>query len=134
MSGKDIVSRLFDEVLNGGRLDSLGELLALEYVDHNPVKGLPAGVGGMRLKLRLLRQAFPDLRFTLDEVVEEGETVAARYHWEGTHRGEFLGLPPSGRSVCVAGMDFYRLREGRLAEHWHTADELGLLRQIGVIP
>ncbi len=71
------------------------------------------------------------MRFTLEAIVGEDEIVAARYHWTGTHRGAFLGIPPTGRTVLVRGMDFYRLRENKIVEHWDNVDELGMLTQLG---
>jgi predicted ester cyclase len=84
--------------------------------------------------LTALRGAFPDLRFTLEDLVAEGDRVAARYYWEGTQEGEFMGYRPTGQAVRVGGMDFYRLRDGKIVEHWDRVDELGLLRQLGMMP
>jgi predicted ester cyclase len=81
--------------------------------------------------VRDLRAAFPDIRFSLEELIAEGEVVAARYHWRGTHRGVFLGIAPTGRAIVVRGMDFYRISGGRLVEHWDNVDEFGMLSQLG---
>jgi steroid delta-isomerase-like uncharacterized protein len=129
---KDKIRRLFDEVLNAGKLSLLDTLIGAAYVDHNPSPGQPAGAAGVKGKVEALRAAFPDLRYTLEDLVAEGELVAARYSWRGTHKGEaFLGIPPSGKSILVRGMDFYRLRDGRIVEHWDNIDELGMLTQLG---
>ena len=86
----------------------------------------------MKGKVELLRTAFPDLRYALEDVIAEGDLVAARYSWRGTHKGEaFLGIPPSGKTILVRGMDFYRLRDGKIVEHWDNVDELGMLSQLG---
>ena len=128
---KLVIQRFFSEVLNGGNYSLLDKLIGLDFVDHTPSPGQPGGAPGVRAKVEGLRQAFPDLRFILEETVAEGETVAVRYHWTGTHRGTFLDMAATGRAVVVRGMDFYRLRNGAIVEHWHTVDELGLLRQLG---
>ncbi len=129
---KDKVRRLFDQVLNAGKLSLLDTLIGAAYVDHNPSSGQPAGAAGVKGKVEALRASFPDLRYTLEDLVAEGDLVAARYSWRGTHKGEaFLGIPPSGKSILVRGMDFYRLREGRIVEHWDNIDELGMLTQLG---
>jgi steroid delta-isomerase-like uncharacterized protein len=129
---RDKIRRLFDEVLNAGKLSLLDTLIGAAYVDHNPSPGQPAGAAGVKGKVEALRAAFPDLRYTLEDLVAEGELVAARYSWRGTHKGEaFLGIPPSGKSILVRGMDFYRLRDGRIVEHWDNIDELGMLTQLG---
>lgn len=129
-----VIQRLFDEVLNAGKLDLLDELLGMDFVDRNPAPGLTQGRAGVRSKIEALRAAFPDLRFLLDALVAEGTLVAARSTWTGTHRGAFSGIPATGREVRVRAMDFYRLEEEHIVEHWDNVDELGLLRQLGVSP
>jgi len=130
-ANKALVRRLFDDVLNAGKLGLLDTLIGAAYVDHNPAPGQAVGAAGVKAKVAALREAFPDLRFTLEELVGEDEIVAARYHWRGTHRGQFLGVPPTGKTILVRGMDFYRLRENRIVEHWDNVDELGMLTQLG---
>jgi steroid delta-isomerase-like uncharacterized protein len=131
MKNKNLVRRLFEEVLNGGRLELLDALIAPGYVENNPAPGQAAGAAGVKAKIEGLRAAFPDLRFVLEELVGEGAIVAARYHWEGTHKGPFLGIPATGRRVSVRGMDFYRFADGWLVEHWDNVDEFGMLSQLG---
>jgi len=128
---KALIQRLFDEVLNAGNFGLLDQLIGASYVEHNPVANQAAGAAGARDRIRDLRKAFPDLRFVLDELVGEGEVVAARYHWQGTHKGMFLGIAPTGRRLSVRGMDFYRLEDGRVIEHWDVVDEFGMLSQLG---
>jgi steroid delta-isomerase-like uncharacterized protein len=128
---KALIRRLFDEVLNGGRLDLLDRLIGNDYVEHNPAPNQAAGAAGVRSKIETLRAAFPDLRFVLEELIGEGEVVAVRYRWQGTHGGNFLGIAPTGRKIAVRGMDFYRLADGRLVEHWDNVDEFGMLSQLG---
>ncbi len=128
---KTLVRRLFDAVLNQGRVEILDELIAPGYVENNPVPGQKPGADGVKTRLKGLRGAFPDIRFVLESLVAEGTLVAARYHWEGTHKGTFLGIPPTGRKIVVRGMDFYRFVDGRLVEHWDNVDEFGMLSQLG---
>jgi len=130
-TNKDIVRRLFDDVLNGGRLGLLDTIIGAAYIDHSPAAGQGSGAAGVKAKVAALREAFPDVRFTLEEIIGEDETVAARYHWRGTHRAAFLGIPPTGKAVLVRGMDFYRLRDNRIVEHWDNVDDLGMLTQLG---
>ena len=134
MSGernKALIRRLFDEVLNAGNFGLLDQLIGASYVEHNPVAKQAAGAAGVRDKVQGLRTAFPDLRFVLEELIAEGAIVAARYRWQGTHKGTFLGIAPTGRRLSVRGMDFYRLEDGRVIEHWDTVDEFGMLSQLG---
>jgi len=128
---KTVVRGLFDQVLNHGRLQMIDDCFADDFVEHNPVPGQGAGREGVKHRVRALRAAFQDVRFVLDEVVAENEVVAVRYRWEGTHGGEFLGIPATGRRIVVRGMDFYRFKNGRVAEHWENMDELSLLTQLG---
>jgi len=131
-ANKELIRRLYEDVLNGGKLGLLDTLIGAAYVEHNPSPGQTAGAAGIKTRISALREAFPDLRFVVDEVVAEGDIVAVRYHWKGTHRGKpFLGIPPSGKGIRVQGMDFYRLRENRIVEHWDNVDELGMLTQLG---
>ena len=131
LENKALIRRLFDEVLNGGRLDMLDQLVGAGYVEHNPAPEQVAGAAGIRSKIHALQAAFPDLRFVLEELIGEGAIVAARYHWQGTHKGSFLGIAPTGRKLLVRGMDFYRFEGGRLVEHWDNVDEFGMLTQLG---
>jgi len=128
---KTVVRMLFDQVLNRGRLQLLDDCIADEFVEHNPVPGQGPGREGVKHRVRALREAFPDVRFVLDEVVAENDIVAVRYRWEGTHSGTFLGIPATGRRAAVRGMDFYRFKSGRIAEHWDNMDELSMLTQLG---
>lgn len=128
---KELIRRLFDEVLNAGNFGLLDQLIGASYMEHNPVTNQASGAAGVRDKVRGMRAAFPDLRFLLEELIGEDEIVAARYRWQGTHKGVFLGIAPTGRRVSVRGMDFYRLEDGRVIEHWDTVDEFGMLSQLG---
>lgn len=131
-SNKECVRRLFSEVWSSGKLGLLDTLIGAAYVDHNPASGQVSGTEGVKDRVEALRAAFPDLRFTVEELVAEGDLVAARCSWRGTHKGEaFLGIPPSGRAILVRSMEFFRLRDGRIVEHWDNVDELGMLTQLG---
>ena len=133
MDNKLIIQRLFNEVLNKGNLTILEEIIAEEYIDHNPSSNFTPGAEGIKLKVRSLRDAFPDIMFVLEDLIAEGMLVAARYHWRGTHKGPFANILPTDNLVEVTGMDLYRIENGKIIEHWHNIDELGLLHQLGVI-
>ncbi len=81
----------------------------------------------------MFRNAFPDLHFTVEDMLAEGDRVASRYTARGTHRGELMGLPPTGRQVTEVGIVISRLAEGKLVEDWHSPDNLGLMQQLGVV-
>jgi steroid delta-isomerase-like uncharacterized protein len=129
-ANKTLVRRLVDEAQTEGRLEVVDELLADDFVDHSPLPGLPANRDGIRILFGALRAAFPDLRVTIDEQVAEGEKVVTRKTFRGTHGGEFLGAPASGRAVAFEVIDILSVRDGKIAEHRVVFDQLGLREQL----
>lgn len=132
-TNKATVRRYYDEVLNGGNISLLDELAVPDYDEHSPFPGQPNGVEGLKARVGGIMGAFRP-RFTLHALVAEDETVVAYWTNTGTHQGDFLGIPPTGRTVTISGIDVHRLRDGRLAEHWHVVEELQMLQQLGVLP
>jgi steroid delta-isomerase-like uncharacterized protein len=118
---------------NAGDLESAVGLLADDYVRHDA--NLPEVVGPQaeRQFIATVLAAFPDLHVRIDQLFAEDALVALRYTIEGTHRGEFLGVPATGRRVSVQSAETYRLSDGRLAEQWVVMDALGLFQQLGVV-
>ena len=114
---KEIVRRLMEEVLGGGHLTLLPELVAAEYVGHFAI-GDHYGPGGVRIDIAAYRTAFPDLAVTLEDLLADGDTVIRRFTVRGTHRGPFLGMPASGQPVVLRGLAIDRLAGGRLLESW----------------
>jgi steroid delta-isomerase-like uncharacterized protein len=126
--------RAWVEVWNTGDLDAVDGLLAPGFVRHDPNAPEVHGAAEERQLIAMYRAAFPDLRFTVDAIVAEGDTVAVRLTAVGTHRGELLGIPPTGKAVRVAVMETYRIADGRIAEQWVVMDALGMMQQLGAIP
>jgi predicted ester cyclase len=123
------------EAFNGDDGAAVDDLFALNYVDHDRSRaGLPVGPAGVKQAWGMLRAAFPDLRVTIEEVIAEGDRVAVRGVIRGTHRGDLMGIPPTGKAVTMALIDINRIEGGQLVERWGEADTLGLLQQLGVIP
>lgn len=123
--------RLPDELLTQGDLAVADEFLAPDCVYHAPAP-FPPGVEGVKQWVRALRRAFPDLRAIIEDEIAEGDRVVQRLALSGTHTGEFLGIPPTGRRVTWQLVAIQRLSpDGRCAEHWLSWDQLGLLRQLG---
>jgi len=131
---KVLVRRYYDEVLNGGSIDLLEELAVADYVEHNPFPGQGNGRNDLEARARLLVTAFNPSRFTIEDIVAEGDRVVVRWTSTGTHSGEFMGIPPTGRSFTIDGIDIHAVRDGRMAEHWHVVDQLGQMQQLGLIP
>lgn len=134
VENKGIMRRYFEEGWNGGNLAVLDEIVAADYVNHNPfVPGLPAGPEGLKPILAGFRAAFPDLHFDIVGQVAEGDKVVTRWMMRGTHQGEFMGIPATGRMVAAGGVQIERIVDGRIVEHWRQSDDLGLLQQLGVV-
>jgi steroid delta-isomerase-like uncharacterized protein len=123
------VERLFD-TFNHDDLSPLEELVAPDYVAPQGGKG-PAGFEAVVVGLRT---AFPDLHYSVDEVVAEGDKVAVRWHWTGTHRGPFRAFPASGKSVSNSGTGIFRCKDGKIVAADIETDRLGFLEQIGAVP
>ena len=132
-TNKNVVRRYYEAVLNGGDVELLDELAAADYDEHTLFPGQPNGLEGLKARVGAIVAAFQPV-FTVHELICEGDTVAVYWTNTGTHQGEFMGVPPSGRTLTISGMDFYRLRGGRMAEHWDVVQELQLLQQLGVLP
>ena len=132
-ANKSQIRRYYEDVLNGGNIALLDELAVSDYDEHSPFPGQPNGIEGLKARVGAILAAFRPV-FALHEVIGEGDTVIAYWTNTGTHAGEFMGIPPSGRTVRISGVDIHRLRDGRMAEHWHVIEELQMLQQLGVIP
>lgn len=131
---KAVVQRLGEEAFNGGNLEVADELVASDVVDHDPAPGQAPGREGIKQFVATLRAAFPDLRMAVENVVAEGDMVAFSYTISGTHQGEWMGVPPTGRRVEVKAMEMVRIVDGKMVDRWGNTDELGLLQQIGAAP
>ena len=126
--------RTYEELLNQGNVAIADELVTADFLNHEAPPGMNRGPESMRLLVRMLHTAFPDLHYTVEDVVVEGDTVAGRVTMRGTHLGPYMGIPPTGHSFQMAEMHFVRFRDGKGIEHWGTRDDLGMMRQLGVIP
>jgi steroid delta-isomerase-like uncharacterized protein len=126
--------RTYEEVFNQGTLAVADEVVAPDCVDHEEHPGNVPGPEAVRTVARMLRTAFPDLHFTIEELIAEGDLVAGRLTMRGTHDGPLMGMPPTGRQVEQAHMHFVRFRDGKAVEHWGVRDDVGLLRQLGLMP
>lgn len=132
---KAIVRRYYEEVWNRGNLAILPEVVATEHEDHDPAPLVGGGQGRERVAriVAAYRAAFPDLHFTLEDMIAEGDTVVTRWMGDGTHRGALGDIPPTGRQAEVTGVFIDRLADGQIVESWICWDQLGLLHQLGVI-
>jgi steroid delta-isomerase-like uncharacterized protein len=131
---RQLIRRFYDEGWTKNNLDVYDELVVDDFTDHQAMPGLPPGREGFKALNVMFRSAFPDLRVDVDNVVAEDDKVGCRWRSTGTHEGELFGIPPTGNKVDVTATVFYRVENGRLAEGWIARDDVGLMRQLGVIP
>ncbi len=126
-----LVRRFVDEVLHGAEPNRVDELVAADYVDHALPPQMPAGLESMRQVLGMLRAVFPDLQYTIEDVIAADDKVVVRFTRRGTHAGPFMGLAATGRVAQWTGMDIFRLADGKIVEHWTNFDQLGMMQQLG---
>ncbi|WZO99552.1 ester cyclase [Isosphaeraceae bacterium EP7] len=129
-----IVRQFVDEVLNQGDFDGLGRFMREDVVQHVPFPGRDPGLSGFQEMLRSARVAFPDLQWSVEEQMVDGDRVLTRFVWTGTQLGPFLGVPATGRKVTVSGMALDRLNDGKITETRFLMDTFGLMTQLGALP
>jgi steroid delta-isomerase-like uncharacterized protein len=135
MSDADLARRFYEDVMVGGDLGVIDELLTADFVDHEEgPPGSPGGHEGVRFFVTTFREAFPDMQVSMDDVIESGDRIVVRATMRGTQTGELMGIPASGNRVELEMIDIVRVEDGRVAEHWGAADNLSLMQQIGAIP
>lgn len=131
---KTIMRRALKEVVNKGNLDLIDELVSPDFVDHTPFPGLPPDREGVRQSIGMLREAFPNLEITIEDLIAEGDKVVSRQTLRGTHQGEFMGIPPTGKQATWTGILIFRIADGKIVDQWIEQDQLGLMQQLGVVP
>jgi len=129
-----VVRRFVTEVINQGQMDLAAEFVWEDVVEQVPLPGQGPGLEGLKDILRGMRASFPDLNFSIEEQISEGDKVASRFEWTGTHQGEFLGVPATGRQVRVWGIVIDRFEEGRIKDTRIIMDIFGLMAQLGALP
>jgi len=131
---KAIVRRYVEEVLNKGNLALIEELFAPTFVDHDSSMPEARGPAGVKQLAAMVRASFPDLHFTIEDLIAEGDKVVYRYSVGGTHQKDFMGVAATGKQIHFTGIHIYRIGDHRLQEEWENWDTLGLMRQLAVIP
>jgi len=131
---KNVARRFLEEVMNRGNRAVGDHLVAPDFVDHSPMPGFSPDAMGFKKGLAMVRTAMPDMKYTIEDVIAEGDKVVVRWRASGTHKGEMFGIPPTSKSIVVTGIDIFRVSNGKLVEFWLNWDQLGMLQQLGVIP
>ena len=129
-----IVRCFADEVITQGKIDSAAQYVWEDVVEQVPLPGQGPGLDGLKDILRAMRAGFPDIVFSIQEQITEGDKVASRFEWTGTHKGEFFGIPATGRPVRVWGVVIDRLVDGRIKDTRIIMDTMGLMTQLGALP
>jgi steroid delta-isomerase-like uncharacterized protein len=132
---KTVVRRLFDELWNKGNLQVADQLIAPNYMDHDPSSpDFGKGPESEKKRVTHYRTAFQDLRLSIEDLLAEGETVVARWTCRGVHKGELNGIAPTGKQFAITGVTIVRFSNGKIVEGFVNWDALGLMRQLGVVP
>lgn len=127
MTNQNLVRRIYEEAFNGGRLDILDELVADAYEAPDGGRGAAA----VRTNIADIRAGFPDIRFTIEDLIAEGDRVVVRWSWVATHRATFRGIAPTGKRITNSGIAIYQLRDGKIVRSWLETDRLGVMQQLG---
>jgi len=128
-----IVRRFTEEVITKGKIDAAAQFVWEDVVEQVPLPGQRPGLEGLKDILRYMRSGFPDIDFSVKEQISEGDKVASRFEWTGTHQGEFMGVPATGKPVRVWGIVIDRLEDGRIKDTRIIMDTLGLMMQLGAV-
>ena len=131
-AAKELASQVYS-LASAGDADAIGDLVTEDYRENDPLPGQGTGRDGVVDRFSMLSAALAS-KFTIEDLIAEGDRVVVRWTNNGTHVGEFLGIPPTGKSFTIAGIDIYRIEGSKLAEHWHVVDQLAMLGQLGLLP
>jgi len=130
----ELSRRIFEDVWNRKNLTAIDDLMSVDYDHHDAGTIAASGIEGYRQFVSSYLNAFPDARFTIDDVFTDGQNEITRWTVSGTHEGELAGIPRTGRRFSVTGISIARIVNGRIAESWNNWDALGLMQQLGVVP
>jgi steroid delta-isomerase-like uncharacterized protein len=128
--GKALVRKVFDDGFNHGNVAIADQLVAEDCIDHSTFKISATGREAIKQRFLMQRKSFPDLRFTFDDMIAEGDRVVWRWTMSGTDLGGFMGRPPTGKAFEITGVNIQRIADGRIVEHWSFPDVAGLTRQL----
>jgi predicted ester cyclase len=134
VSGENVerLERLLLEGFGQGDMSVPDEVVAEEFIEHQ--QGMPQGREGLKRVVRSLRKSFPDLSYTVVQMVADGDKVWGHFRSRGTNEGPFVGQPPTGKAMEIDVIDIARFEDGKMVEHWGVPDQLGVLLQLGLYP
>jgi len=129
-----VVRRFVEEYQSRGDVSVGEELLGADFVDRSPFGPFSPDREGVLALFSFLRGAFPDLHAVIHDQLADGDKVVTRKTFHGTHKGEFMGIEPTGREVAFDVIDIVRVRDGKMVEHWNVVDSMALMQQLGAVP
>ena len=128
------IRRFIEEGVHQRNIAVIDEVFAPDFLNHNAIPGTAADLGGYKDSFRVLLAAFPDLRITIEDLISEGDKLAARVTLRATHMGDLMGISPTGKQITVTAIAIVRISGGKIAERWEQLDMLGLMQQLGAVP
>lgn len=133
-ANKAIIRHMFDEIFHRGNLASADDFIAPNIIYHPFPPTFPIGPDGFRFVFTMLASTFPDQRIAIDDMIAEGDKVVVRSTFNGTQTGPLMGFPPTGKPCTQSQISIFRLANGKVIEYWFNADDLGMIRQLGLLP
>jgi steroid delta-isomerase-like uncharacterized protein len=131
---KAAIQRFVERAINQHNVDEFDDYYSPDLVDHALPPNIPQGLAGRKLFAATFFAAFPDMHITIEDLVAEGDKVVARQSARGTHQGELMGIPPTGKQITITGMFAFRFENGRMVEQWELFDQMSMMQQLGVLP
>ncbi len=132
---KELIRALAEDVIHRGDLERIPEFFAPNYMPHDPSNpGRMGGIEGAVRFISMLHAGMSDIRYTIEDLIAEGDKVVYRWLLRGTHTGTFMGIPPTGNTIAITGIDIFRITGGKIVESWVNADAFGMLQQLGALP
>lgn len=134
-TNKELARRLYEELWNEHRLEAADELMSPDFVSHDPqAPTARKGLEGYKHAVRYYLNAFPDIHFTIEDQICEGDTVVTRWTSTATHKGDLAGIPATGQRISNSGIICHRVKDGKFVESWSNWDVLGMMQQLGAVP
>jgi len=131
---KELERRIYEEIYNKKNMAAIEQFVATDWVCHPPLPGMASGIEGMKQQHAMTNAAFPDMQVKLEDIVAEGDKVACRWTATATHKGEFMGMPATGKQVTITGIHIDRIAGGKIVETWNYSDMMEAMQQLGTKP
>jgi steroid delta-isomerase-like uncharacterized protein len=130
---KTTMTRIYEEMFSQGNFDAIDDLLTDDFVEHEELPpGIPEGKDAPKALMTMMRDAFPDFNVTVEEMLQDGGKVITRARFSGTHRGDYMGIPPTGKTFDIPVIDIVEFRDGKAVAHWGVMDTAAMMEQLGV--